>query len=281
MGTNSKDAPQPYSGAFDILKMGGVNLHGKWGEFSGKMGVEQMKCFGWFWRFRWVFQDCFQKKMVWQKEKVGIPQHLGIPNKQVSIHVYMPLFKIRSVSCVSSNFIIEQTVASVYPIKFPFPRPCLLGLPSERSHSDGKDPCGAGHPCNERPFVLLWWCQHLSFAWHQTVCGRRHVVKANEDNQTWWTLITIFHLKVTTLRSTSGQLWNDPVFVIYISSIFICHFISIREFHASGTIFNFKERGDTLPLRFENFPSCFTRWITSSPWWIGQLNETVSHVSPS
>ena len=52
------------------------------------------------------------------------------------------------------------------------------------------------------------------------------------------------------LRSTSRQLWNDPVFVIYISSIFIYHFISIREFHASGTIFNFKVGEDTLPLRF-------------------------------
>lgn len=59
------------------------------------------------------------------------------------------------------------------------------------------------------------------------------------------------------LRSTSRQLWNNPVFVIYISSIFIYHFISIREFHASGTIFNFKVGEDTLPLRFENFPFVF------------------------
>ena len=30
MGTNSKDAPQPYSGAFVHKKDGGVNLTGTW-----------------------------------------------------------------------------------------------------------------------------------------------------------------------------------------------------------------------------------------------------------
>ena len=141
------------------------------------------------------------------KRKGRYTQHLGIPNKQVSIYVYMPLFKVRSVSCVSSNLFIEQTGCFWLPYQIPFPRPCLLGLPSERSHSDGKDPCGAGHPCNERPFVLLWWCQHLSIAWHQTVCGRRHMVKANEDNQTWWTHITICHLGVTIDLSTAKK-WS-------------------------------------------------------------------------
>lgn len=41
------------------------------------------------------------------------------------------------------------------------------------------------------------------------------------------------------------------VFVIYVLSIFI---INIIAFHASGTILNFKERGDTLILRLEKIP---------------------------
>ena len=92
----------------ESLENGGITGK-KWGCF------EEITCFGWFWRFRRFFEDCNQKQNAVAKRQGWYTQHLGLPIKQVSIYVkpwlpqYMPCFKIRSVSCVSSNFFIEQT----------------------------------------------------------------------------------------------------------------------------------------------------------------------------
>lgn len=108
MGTNSKDAPQPYSGAFVRKKCGGES-HWNMVNFVGTKWCWENDMFWMSLKISIVFWRLHSGKNGVAKRKGRYTQHLGIPNKQVSIYVYMPLFKVRSISCVSSNFFIEQT----------------------------------------------------------------------------------------------------------------------------------------------------------------------------
>ena len=90
-------------------RWGGVNLTGRWWISWESKWCWENEMFWMSLKISMVFWRLHSGKNGVAKRKGRYTQHLGIPNKQVSIYVYMPLFKVRSISCVSSNFFIEQT----------------------------------------------------------------------------------------------------------------------------------------------------------------------------